>query len=174
MTIPKPGDTIDITIKGVQFAYDHNNDHNPGRFSIRADDGRRYTMPPQAAITSAGQADTIDAATLRKRIDNALRAIDNMVDEQTLDLWTARAIRKQIDPNPRHWPPQPGDVWHDGFPFGDSLWFACHHEPDGENPDWPSRIVMTNTVVGTKTKTPQDLLEYAADLTLLYRKRGDQ
>jgi hypothetical protein len=170
----KPGDTVDVAIKGVQFAYGHNNEHNPGRLSIRADDGRRYTMPPQAAITPTGDQPPADTA-LQERINDALRAIDRMTDEQTLDPWTAHWLRKTLDPNPRHWPPQAGDVWDDGMPFGGSLWFACEYPAKQDDPDQTPKIGMVSVVGDSASYTPHRLLELHPEIKLVYRRKdGDQ
>jgi hypothetical protein len=81
-------------------------------------------------------------------------------------------VRRKLGLPPKYWPPQPGDVWDDGFPFGGSLWFARQYEAGDDNPDWPSRIVMTCVNGGTSIKSPQDFLEYAVDLKLAYRPNG--
>lgn len=168
----KPGALVDITIKGVPVEYEH----DEGTVTIRDEHGCHYLMPPQAAVKRADLANPIDAATLQERVSNALSAIDRMADEQTLDPWTARAIRQQLDPNPRHWPPQPGDVWDDGMPFGGSLWFAQVIDRNGG----PAEIVMVpveRSPENARVQTPDELLESPPgfhSLTLVYRKDAGQ
>ncbi|UBU09994.1 hypothetical protein [Nonomuraea gerenzanensis] len=158
MTQPRCGEKCDVTITNVRVV-----GHPSARLVRIADEhGDTYDMPPQAAITRPGQYDN-------DRVRDILSLLDSMEAEGTIKPSVANAVRRKLGLPPKHWPPQPGDVWHDGFPFGDSLWFASHHEATGDNPDWPSRIVMTNIIAGTGTKTPQELLAYATELSLAYR-----
>lgn len=171
-----PGDLVDVTIKGVQFAHERAADHEPCLISIRADDGRRYTMPAQAAIKRADLNDPIDAATLQQRVNKTLDAIDHAVDEQALDPWTGYWLRRNLDPNPRHWPPQAGDVWDDGMPFGGSLWFAREYPAKPDDPDQTPKIGMVSVVASSREGlTPHGLLESSDTLKLVYRpKDGSQ
>lgn len=166
MTDLKPDDLIDVTIKGVRLRHQASD----GIFSIWDEHEHAYPMPPQAAITPTSDQPPADTA-LQERINAALRAIDRMTDEQTLDPWTAYNLRKRLDPNPRHWPPQAGDVWDDGMPFGGSLWFARKLQADG--PGWnETAIVMTNVEADRRTHSPDELLQSAAEpLKLVYRDK---
>jgi hypothetical protein len=169
----QPDTLVDVTIKGVPVECEH--DH--GTVTIRDEHGCHYLMPPQAAIKRTGLADPIDAGTLQERISNAISAIDNMVDEQFLDPGMARAVREQLDPNPRHWPPQAGDVWDDGMPFGGSLWFARNFRADEPGTPGGDRrvVVMTSVDGGARTHSPDELLRFTDTLKLVYRhKDGGQ
>lgn len=167
----RPGTLVDVTIKGVPVEYEH----DEGSITIRDEHGIHYLMPPQAAVKRSDLTSPTDAGTLQERISKAISAIDNMADEQTLDPWTALAIRQQLDPNPRYWPPQPGDVWDDGMPFGGSLWFAqVVHETKR------SHLVMVpveRDPENARVQTPDELLESTPGfhgLKLVYRKDGGQ
>jgi hypothetical protein len=165
----QPGPLVDITIKGVRIVQERPD----GTVVINCEDDRArgvWPMPPQAAIKRAGQTDLIDAVTLQERISNALKAIDNMVDEQTLDPWAACWLRKQLDPNPRHWPPQVGDVWDDGMPFDGSLWFARTFQADIAGRT-ETAITMTNVEADRLTRTPDELLKSSDTLKLVYRHK---
>ncbi|WP_188187979.1 hypothetical protein [Nonomuraea sp. SYSU D8015] len=179
MTEINPGDTVDVVIRGVQFAYERTIDHRAGLTSIRADDGRRYTMPAQAAITPHKQPEpdaTAPALDSTEPIAKALALLDAWELEGYIEPYVAAGVRKALGLPPRHWPPQPGDVWDDGMPW-DSLWFARAYPEEGENDAWPTRtyVVMTNVRGGGNTKSPQELLESVRssrdDLTLLYRRK---
>ncbi|MFI7449585.1 hypothetical protein ACIBQX_18960 [Nonomuraea sp. NPDC049714] len=165
----QPGTLVDVVIKGVEFAYERTIDHSTGTFSIRDEHGRRYIMPPQAAITRAGEASTDD------RIAAALRVLDAMEYDGRLQPYVAAAVRKEVGLPPRHWPPQPGDVWDDGFPSGfiASQWFAQAITRNGG----PAEIVMVPVERGpedAEVKTPEELMADAIELTLVYRKDGGQ
>jgi hypothetical protein len=159
----QPGTLVDVTIKGVPVDAEHDN----GSVTIRDEHGHCYTMPPQAAVKRADLTNPIDAGTLQERISNALNSIDRMVDEQTLDPWTAYALRKHLDPNPRHWPPQVGDVWDDGMPFGGSLWFARQLTDNGQ-----PRIILISEAGDAHNKWPEELLEgWSSEVKLVYRRK---
>jgi hypothetical protein len=170
-TRPQPGDIVDVTIKGVQFAYERTV-HSKDLISIRDEHGCRYTMPPQAAVRRADLSGGIDAATLTERISKALAYLDNLEAETSLQPYVAAGVREALGLPPRHWPPQPGDVWHDGFPFGPCLWFAQVVHGDSR-----SEIVMVPTERGGVNGdglSPEALLNNAPDLRLKYRnKTGD-
>lgn len=168
----QPGTLVDVVIKAVQV--EHECDR--GTVTIRDEHGVHYLMPPQAAVKRADLSNPIAAGTLQERISNALNAIDNMADEQTLDPWTAHWLRKTLDPNPRNWPPQAGDVWDDGMPFGGSLWFARNFRADEPGtPGFKRRIVvMTSVDGGTRTHTPDELLDSGGELKLVYRHKDNQ
>lgn len=167
----QPGTLVDVAIKGVPVEYEH----DEGSITIRDEHGCHYMMPPQAAVKRTDLANPIDAATLQERISNAISAIDNMADEQYLDPDMARTIRRQLDPNPRHWPPQPGDLWDDGMPFGGSLWFAqVVHETKRSH---LAMVPVERSSGNAGAQTPGELLESTPGfhgLKLVYRKRGDQ
>lgn len=178
MITPKPGDTVDVVIKGVRIV----GERPDGTVVINCEDDRAHgvwPMPPQAAITPTSDQPPADTA-LQERVSDAIRAIDRMTDEQTLDAWPARAIREHLDPNPRHWPPQAGDVWDDGMPFGGSLWFAREYPAKPDDPDQTPKIGMVpETADRTRREglTPHGLLESTPNfhnLTLVYRKRDEQ
>ena len=165
----KLGTLVDVAIKGVRVV---------GRPSasvfvrIADEHGDVYAMPPQAAITQA-QPGAADITTLQERVSKTLEAIDDFVDEQKLDPWTAHRLRKTLDPNPRHWPPQPGDVWDDGMPFGGSLWFAQVVHGDSR-----SDLVMVPEEHADNSQrnqtSPEELLASAAEVRLAYRRKtGD-
>lgn len=166
---PKLGTLVDVAIKGVRIV-----GHPSSSVFVRIADehGDVYAMPPQAAITAA-QPGATDVATLQERIGKAVGAIDDFVDEQKLDPWTAHWLRKTLDPNPRRWPPQPGDVWDDGMPFGGNLWFALVVHGDSR-----SDLVMVSEERHDKSRrnqlSPEELLASAADIRLAYRRKtGD-
>lgn len=161
----KPGDTVDVTIKDVRVTCQPS---SSAFVRIADEHGDTYALPPQAAITPAASRPSTDATTLQKRINDALNAIDRMADEQTLDPWQTYWLRKQLDPNPRHWPPQAGDVWDDGMPFGGSLWFAQVNHGMKR-----SYIVMVPVESGTNggSKTPDELLQSSDTLKLVYRHK---
>jgi|GEM_PF-5417634 len=166
----KIGSIVDITIKGVHII---GLNAVTGAPTITDEHGHEYPMPPQAAMQRADRSDCTDAEALRGRIADAVASIDRMTDEQTLDPWTAHWLRKTLDPNPRHWPPQAGDVWDDGMPFGGSLWFAqvAH---GGSRSD----LVMVSEERHDNSRrnqiTPEELLASAAEVRLAYRREtGD-
>lgn len=167
MTAPlKPGDLINIAIKGVRAV------NHPSARLVRIVDehGDTYDMPPQAAIEPASSGQT--PAEQDDRITKALAVLDNMESEGYIQPYVAAAVRNEVGLPPRHWPPQPGDVWDDGFPFGSPLWFAqVIHETKN------SRVVMAPTERDPESadvKTPEEFMEYACDLTLAYRKDGSR
>lgn len=166
----QPGTVVDITIKGVRVV----KERSDGTVVINCEDDRAHgvwPMPPQAAVVLSNHADPIDATTLQERITSALKSIDRMTDEETLDPWIAYRLRKRLDPNPRHWPPQAGDVWDDGMPFGGSLWFARTLQAEG--PGWnETAIVMTSVEADRVTHTPDELLQSTDTLKLLFRQGG--
>jgi hypothetical protein len=169
----QPGTLVDVTIKGVQVEQENAN----GSVTIRGERGHCYPLPPQATVKRADLTNPIDAATLQERISKALSSIDGMLDEQTLDPWTAHWLRKTLDPNPRHWPPQAGDVWDDGMPFGASLWFGRNFRADEPGTPGGDRrvVVMVSVEGGARIHTPDELLESGGELKLVYRhKDGGQ
>jgi hypothetical protein len=164
----QPGTLVDVVIKGVEFAYERTIDHRAGLFSIRADDGRRYTMPPQAAIVRPGEA-------ADDRIAAVLSLLDSMEYGGSIKPYIAAAVRKELGLPPRHWPPQPGDVWDDGYPSGfiASRWFTQAITRNGGS----AEIVMVPVERGPEdadVKTPGELLASAIELTLVYREDGGQ
>jgi hypothetical protein len=166
----KPGSIVDITIKGVPVV---GLNALTGAPTITDERGDEYPMPSQAAIKLAGQSEPVDAATLQERINSALAAIDHLADEETLAPWAANGLRKRLDPNPRHWPPQPGDVWDDGMPFGGSQWFAQVVHGDSR-----SDLVMVSEERHDNSRrnqiSPEELLASAAEVRLAYRRKtGD-
>lgn len=171
--MPQCGEKADITIKGVRIV-----NHPSARLVRIADEhGDTYDMPPQAAITPAASPTSVAAAVLQERINSALRSIDHLTDEQTLDPWTAYGLRKRLDPNPRHWPPRAGDVWDDGMPFGGSLWFARNFRADEPGTPGGDRrvVVMVSVDGGTRVHSPDELLKSSDTLKLVYRhKDGGQ
>lgn len=163
MTDLKCGEKADVTIKGVRVV-----NHPSARLVRIADEhGDAYDMPPQAAITRPGEPALTDT---RDRIDAALAFLDNLEAETILQPYVAAQVRETLGLPPRHWPPQPGDVWDDGYPFGGSLWFAREYTPESPDEEWPARIVMTCVSGGTGIKSPQDFLDYAVELKLIFRK----
>lgn len=166
---PKLGTLVDVAIKGVRVV------GHPSSVFVRIADehGDAYRMPPHAAITQT-RPDVTDIATLQERIGEAIGAIDDFVDEQKLDPWTAHWLRKTLDPNPRHWPPQAGDVWDDGLPFGGSLWFACEYPAKADDPDQTPMIGMVSVAGGSAGFTPHRLLELHPEIKLVFRRDGDQ
>ena len=166
----QPGTLVDITIKGVRVDCEH--DH--GSVSIRDEAGCIYLMPAQAAVKRANLANPIDGGTLQERITDAIRAIDAMSDEQVLDPWKASTIRQALDPNPRYWPPQAGDLWDDGMPFGGSLWFAREYPANPDDPDQTPKIGMVSVVASSREGlTPHGLLISSDTLKLVYRRKDD-
>lgn len=162
-----PGAIVDITIKGVPII---GLNALTGAPTITDEHGDEYPMPPQAAVTRGHQPETTDHSTLQERIDSAISSIDHLTDEQTLDPWTASRLRKRLDPNPRYWPPQAGDVWDDGMPFGGSQWFAQVVHGDSR-----SRLVMAAEEHYDGSRRNQistdDLLASAAEIRLVYRRK---
>lgn len=108
-----------------------------------------------------------------ERIAKILELLDAMAYEECISPSVPATARKIAGLPPRHWPPQPGDVWHDGFPFGPSLWFAQILHETGH-----SHLVMVPTERrpdNTGGKTPEEFLEYACEIALVYRRKdGDR
>lgn len=163
MTIPQCGEKADITIKGVRIV-----NHPSARLVRIADEhGDTYDMPPQAAITRPGEgADD-------GRITAVLAYLDGAEMEGYIQPYVASTVRKTLGLPPRHWPPQAGDVWHDGLPDGffAPLWFAqaIRHEEPG-----PFQLVMVPMECGTGAfggKTPEALLAASDELRLVYRHK---
>jgi hypothetical protein len=169
----QPGDIVDITIKGVRIV----KERPDGTVVISCEDDKVHgvwPMPPQAAITRPGAhaiqpiSDDTDS-----RIADVLAFLDSLEAETSLQPYVAAGVRKALGLPPRHWPPQPGDVWDDGMPFGGSLWFARRLQADG--PGWSeTAIVMTSIEADRVTRSPEELLESAPgfpELTLVYRHK---
>lgn len=167
----QPGDIVDITIRGVRITEERPN----GTVVIKCDDDKVHgvwPMPPQAAVKRADVHDPIDAGTLQDGISKVLAYLDHMEAEGYIQPHIAVGVRTTLGLPPRHWPPQAGDVWSDGCPFTD-LWFARKLQAAG--PGWnEAAIVMTCVEVDTRTHSPDELLKSSPELTLVYRKRGDQ
>ncbi|GAA3172889.1 hypothetical protein [Nonomuraea roseoviolacea] len=166
MNIPKCGEKANITIKGVRIV------NHPSSVFVRIADehGDVYAMPPQAAITHASGQEPTDA-DLQERVAAALAALDGMEAEGYIQPYVAATVRKKLGIPPRHWPPQPGDVWDDGLPSGffSPLWFAqVIHEAKC------SHLVMVPMERGsenTDVKTPEELLVSTSELTLVHRHK---
>ncbi|MDP4501011.1 hypothetical protein [Nonomuraea turcica] len=160
----KCGEKVDLAIKGVRLV-----NHPSARLVRIADEhGDVYDMPPQTAITRAGKADD-------SRVASILSLLDSMEAEGYLQPYVAAAVRKEVGLPPRHWPPQAGDVWDDGIPFGGSLWFAREYPAKPDDPDQTPKIGMVFVAGGISDRTPQGLLESAPELKLVYRhKDGDR
>jgi len=161
-----PGDIINVAIKGVRAV------HHPSARLVRIVDehGDTYDMPPQAAI----EREPADGAetTQDDRIAKVLACLDGMEAEGYIQPYVAIAVRKVAGEPPRHWPPQPGDVWDDGYPFGSPLWFAQVVHDETKH----SRLVMVPTEgdpEGMPVKTPEEFMEYAVEPPLLAYRRKD-
>ncbi|RCG27235.1 hypothetical protein DQ384_26315 [Sphaerisporangium album] len=171
------GVLVDVTIKGVPLA----GVDRYGCVTITAEAGdggpASFHMPPQAAV---GRADTseaigeLPAGDQGDRTAKILELLDRLEAEDVISPYVAATARKVAGLPPRHWPPQPGDVWHDGYPFGSPLWFAQVLHEIGH-----SELVMVPTERSpgtTGVKAPEEFLEYACDeIALVYRRKdGDQ
>jgi hypothetical protein len=162
------GEIVDITIKGVRVT-----DVLPhGSVVITCEEDRVhgvFPMPPQAAITRSATRPN-EATEPDDRITSALSLLDSMEAEGHIQPYVAAAVRTKLGLPPRHWPPQPGDVWDDGFPFGGSLWFAREHAAQPGD-----QIEMANVIGDRESLTPQALLKHAVEIRLAYRpKDGTQ
>lgn len=80
-------------------------------------------------------------------------------------------MHKEVEPTPHSWPPQPGDVWDDGMPFGGSLWFACEYPAKQDDPDQTPKIGMVSVVGDSASYTPHRLLELHPEIKLVYRRK---
>lgn len=159
MTQPECGEKADVTIKNVRVV-----GHPSARLVRIADEhGDTYDMPPQAAITRPGEAADDQVASM-------MSLLDGMEQEGTIPPYVTVAVRKKLGLPPRHWPPQPGDVWDDGDPWGSTLWFAQQYPAKPDDPDQTPKIGMVSATGTRGGKTPFYLLESAAELTLVYRK----
>jgi hypothetical protein len=154
---PKLGTLVDIVIRGVRVV------GHPSAPLVRIADehGVTYDMPPQAAITPAGD------MVMLQHISKALKALDGMELEGYIEPHVAATVRKALGLPPRHWPPQAGDVWSDQNPFC-PLWFAQLSHDDGR-----TDIVMApldGGPQGITAKTPDEVLTSSCRLALEYRK----
>lgn len=105
------------------------------------------------------------------RIAAALAVLDGMEAEGYIQAYVAASVRNAVGVPPRHWPPQPGDVWTDENPFCDA-WFAQLSHHDGH-----TDLVMApldGGPQGIAAKTPDELLGSSCQLALAYRKDGDR
>lgn len=164
------GETVDITIKGVRVL----TQHSDGTVVVKCDDDTGgWRMPPQAAIERAGTPQgTPGNAEQSDRIAAVLDVLDGMEREGYIQPYVAASVRKAAGLPPRHWPPQPGDVWHDGFPFGSPLWFAQVVHETGH-----SDLVMVPTERSPDNagvNTPEEFLKHACEVTLAYRRKDVQ
>jgi hypothetical protein len=167
------GEIVDITIKGVRVT-----DVLPhGSVVITCEADRVhgvFPMPPQAAITHSPTRPN-EATEPDDRITSALSLLDSMESEGYIQPYVAAAVRTKLGLPPRHWPPQAGDVWDDGFPFGGSLWFAREHQARPGDPDQALKIEMASVTGDRESLTPQALLKHAVEIRLAYRpKDGTQ
>ena len=125
-------------------------------------------MPPQAAITRPGESPDDG------RITAVLAYLDGAEMEGYIQPYVASTVRKKLGLPPRHWPPQAGDLWDDGMPFGGSLWFAQVVHGTKR-----SHLMMVPAERGNEnvgTKSPEELMESAPgfpELTLVYRRKDD-
>ncbi|MEU8040948.1 hypothetical protein [Streptosporangium sp. NPDC049078] len=164
MTV-NPGDLINITIKGVRVV-----NRSSVHLQIADEHGDVFDMPPQAAIehASTGGEDPVEQDD---RIVKVLAVLDNMEAEGYIQPYVAARAREVAGLPPRHWPPQPGDVWTEENPFS-PLWFAQLSCGDG-NTD----LVMAPLEGGPKglaVRTPDELLTSSCQLALAYRKDGSR
>jgi hypothetical protein len=102
-----------------------------------------------------------------ERIAKVLAVLDAMEAEGYIEPYVAAAVRKEVGLPPRHWPPQPGDVWTERNPFS-PLWFAQLSHHDGHT-DFVM-VPMDGGPQGLRTRTPDEVLEESASLTLAYRR----
>ena len=171
MTDLKPDDLIDVAIKGVRLRHQASD----GIFSIWDEHERAYPMPPQAAITRPSE-------VIDDRITAVLDYLDGLEGEECIQPYVAARVREVAGLPPRNWPPQPGDIWNDGYPspFFSPLWFAQRHCT--ASPDDPNRTQFQLLMVpveggpkGAPAQTPEELRASAIQLTLVYRpKDGGQ
>lgn len=98
----------------------------------------------------------------------ALAFLDSLEAETVLQPYVAAGVRKALGLPPRHWPPQPGDVWSDENPFC-PLWFARLVDSSDD-----AQITMAPLYQAIPAETPEKLLESSCQLALAYRKKGDQ
>jgi hypothetical protein len=118
--------------------------------TLRTDEGR-------IEITRHGEAKQSD------RIAAVLTFLDSLEAETSIEPYVAAGVRRELGLPPRHWPPQPGDVWEDVW---SEPWFArvCHSRN-------PSETVMVSGYSGG-TKKPDELLTSTVAPTLVYRREG--
>lgn len=109
------------------------------------------------------------------RVAAALAVLDGMEAEDYINPFVAAAVRKAVGEPPRHWPPQPGDVWTDENPVS-PLWFAQVRHGSRRSHIYMVPMVFdlpeTHPDQESGEKTPEDLLESSIQLALAYRKDG--